>query len=176
MALSADSFFAGMAYGCTTVCVGQPFDTIKTRMQALQTNSAIETAKQIISKDGLKGLYKGGMALVVGGALIRSAQFGVNDYALCKLKSHFGPQFGEENRVLGVFNPLVIFAGFCGGISRGLVEGPFEYIKTRKQVDKPWVFKEMLNGSSATIFRNSFLVRSKKMMELTSFIFSSLSS
>ena len=36
-----DTFIAGSAYGTTTVLVGQPFDTIKTRMQALQTTSMV---------------------------------------------------------------------------------------------------------------------------------------
>ena len=122
-------------------------------MQALQANSAVDTAKLIIKQDGFKGLYRGGLVLVAGGALIRSAQFGVNDLA----KENFHPYFDRSHRVLGIFDPLVVFAGFCGGVSRGLVEGPFEYIKTRRQVDKPWAIKEIFNGSGATIFRNSFL-------------------
>ena len=44
-----------------------------------------------------------------------------------------------------------------GGVSRGIVEGPFEYIKVRRQVEQPWKFTEIFNGSGATIFRNSFL-------------------
>jgi hypothetical protein len=27
-----------------------------------------------------------------------------------------------------------VLAGFCGGVGRGLVEGPVEYIKVRRQV------------------------------------------
>ena len=44
-----------------------------------------------------------------------------------------------------------------GGISRGIVEGPFEYIKVRRQVEQPWLFREVMTGSGATIFRNAFL-------------------
>jgi solute carrier family 25 carnitine/acylcarnitine transporter 20/29 len=40
------------------------------------------------------------------------------------------------------------------------VEGPFEYVKTRRQVDENWKFKEVLSGSGTTIFRNSFLFSS----------------
>ena len=47
-----------------------------------------------------------------------------------------------------------------GGVSRGLVEGPFEYIKVRRQVEQPWKISEILSGSGATIFRNSFLFSS----------------
>jgi len=51
-------------------------------------------------------------------------------------------------------------SGFAGGVGRGLVEGPFEYIKTRMQTDQPWRLREILSGSGATMFRNSFLFSS----------------
>lgn len=54
----------------------------------------------------------------------------------------------------------MVVAGFAGGIGRGLVEGPFEYIKTRRQVQGQWKFRELTNGAGATIFRNSFLFSS----------------
>ena len=47
-----------------------------------------------------------------------------------------------------------------GGVSRGIVEGPFEYVKVRRQVEQPWRFQDVLSGSGATIFRNSFLFTS----------------
>jgi len=54
----------------------------------------------------------------------------------------------------------VIFAGVCGGIGRGVIEGPFEYIKVRRQLAQPWHLKELLSGSGATITRNAFLFSS----------------
>ena len=55
-----DSFVCGFAYGVTTVIVGQPFDTIKTRMQAKGTaNSMISTASTIFKHEGVAGLYRG---------------------------------------------------------------------------------------------------------------------
>jgi hypothetical protein len=68
-----DNFIAGYAYGITTVIVGQPLDTIKTRMQALGLKSASATAKNIFASDGVAGLYRGGVPLFFGGGLIRSA-------------------------------------------------------------------------------------------------------
>jgi hypothetical protein len=53
--------------------------------------------------------------------------------------------------------PVVVLAGFCGGIGRGLVEGPVEYIKVRRQVGAAWRASEMLSGSGVTVFRNSLL-------------------
>ena len=50
-----------------------------------------------------------------------------------------------------------MIAGLCGGIGRGLVEGPFEYVKVRRQVEQPWKITEIYSGASATMFRNSLL-------------------
>lgn len=90
-----------------------------------------------------------------------------------------------KDRLLGIIDQQVVVAGICGGIARGLVEGPFEYIKglapsislplslrfpllshsrslsiplsVRRQVHQPWKITEIFRGSGATIFRNAFL-------------------
>lgn len=62
-----------------------------------------------------------------------------------------------KDRILGIFDYQIILAGFCGGIGRGLVEAPFEYVKVRRQVGQPWKLRELFHGSEATILRNSFL-------------------
>lgn len=162
-----DTFIAGMGYGATNVLVGQPLDTIKTRMQAMTNSSnvvapttSIEVAKRIIQQEGFRGLYKGGVVIVLGGSLFRSAQFGVYEFALAKLKHYFGPTAPENRFFFNMLDPQIIAAGFAGGIGRGLVESPFEFIKTRIQVDHAWNFREVFSGSGATMFRNSFLFSS----------------
>eukprot|EP01040_Poterioochromonas_malhamensis_P020477 gene20477-24449_t len=73
-----ETFIAGFAYGATTVVVGQPLDTIKTRMQATSGHrNSITVFREIWQREGIFGLYRGGLPLFIGGALIRSAQFGV---------------------------------------------------------------------------------------------------
>ena len=62
-----------------------------------------------------------------------------------------------NNYWLGCINPHVVAAGWAGGIGRGLVEGPFEMVKVRRQVVSGWQFKELLNGFGTTLFRNSGL-------------------
>lgn len=128
----------------------------------MQTSGAISSfsvAKELYAADGIKGLYRGGTSIAFGGALIRSTQFGVYKNSLSFLQNRFGTVQSSE-RILGVFDYQVVAAGFLGGIGRGLVEGPFEYIKVRRQVDLPWKFRELFQGSSATVFRNSFLFSS----------------
>ena len=159
------SYAAGFFYGVTSVFVGQPLDTIKTRMQATAPSSSqlaknlstFETGKAIFMTEGFPGLYRGGLPLIVGGGLIRSAQFGVNESALTLIRKYAGRSLLPEERVFGFLDYQVALAGFCGGIGRGLVEGPFEYIKVRRQVHQPWKFNEIFQGSGATMLRNSFL-------------------
>ncbi len=157
--MGADNFIAGFAYGMTTVVVGQPLDTIKTRMQAMNTSTAVSTGLEIFKKEGIAGLYRGGLVLVLGASIIRSAQFGVYESTLKVLRNTFG-ETPKENRIFNIFDPQIILAGFAGGVGRGLVEGPFEYVKTRRQVQGQWKMKEIFTGSGATMFRNSFLFSS----------------
>ena len=76
----AITFIAGASYGLNTVVVGQPLDTIKTRMQGMNGSSASQSLsvfKELYTKEGIKGLYRGGLPLMIGGSMMRSAQFGV---------------------------------------------------------------------------------------------------
>lgn len=43
--------------------------SVKTRMQAAGGMSTLSTAKEIYSAEGIRGLYRGGLPLVLGGAL-----------------------------------------------------------------------------------------------------------
>jgi solute carrier family 25 carnitine/acylcarnitine transporter 20/29 len=126
------SSLAGFAYGIVSVLVGQPLDTVKTRMQAVDSKSSITIARHILKNEGIIGLYRGGLPLIIGGGFIRSAQFGVNNAALQYLRSERGRALLPHERICGILDYDVIMAGFCGGIGRGLVEGPFEYVKVRR--------------------------------------------
>ena len=148
-----EGFIAGFAYGLTTVAVGQPLDTIKTRMQVLNSSSMVATFRSIWKKDGILGLYRGGAPLVLGGGLMRSAQFGVSS-ACMKLYDQF---VGTEHKNQPKSLYLVFATGIMGGLGRGLIEAPFEYIKVRRQIDSSWKFSEMYKGSGATVLRNCLL-------------------
>lgn len=80
--ISIESFIAGFAYGGTTVLVGQPLETLKTLTQVPQSQSSsqkqslIDTATSLYKQGGIKSFYRGGVPLLLGGGLMRSAQFG----------------------------------------------------------------------------------------------------
>lgn len=55
------------------------------------------------------------MSLVVGGALMRSAQFGVYDAVLLQLrKRHSSIDEQPVEKILGILDPHVILAGIAG--------------------------------------------------------------
>ena len=90
---------------------------------------------------------------------MRSAQFGVYNSVVKTMEHHYGAT-DPKMYYMGCINPHVVMAGFFGGIGRGLVEGPFEMVKVRRQVLSGWKFADVFQGFGATLFRNSFLFSS----------------
>lgn len=151
----AIGFAAGAAYGLTSVVVGQPLDTIKTRMQArpdsVQTGT-FRVGVELLRTQGVRGLYRGGMPVFLGGTLFRSAQFGVYEVAIQKLRS-----CTPEHRFFNVLDWQVAVAGVAGGVARGLIEAPFDFVKVAQQVEQRWTVRMMFRGSGVTVVRNAGL-------------------
>jgi len=157
----AITFFAGASYGFTTVIVGQPLDTIKTRMQGLSSkysNKMFQVASDLFQREGIRGLYRGGLPLFLGGSLMRSAQFGVSSEAKSFLSRY--PSY----KIAGVLDYQVLLAGLAGGVGRGLVEIPTDFFKIRRQVEQQvsWqtIRSQLLDGTGITMGRNSLLFMS----------------
>jgi len=155
------TFAAGASYGLTTVVVGQPLDTVKVRMQALPSSAKMPSYKvagDLVAREGIRGLYRGGLPLFLGGAFMRSAQFGVAGATKSWLEKHTSNGKPAERIVGGLFDWQVIVAGMAGGISRGLVEIPTDFFKTRRQVEHGrWTFREIKDGTGVTLMRNTAL-------------------
>ena len=157
MAENIIPFIAGASYGLTTVVVGHPLDTVKVRMQGLPSaanSSGVKVAADLFKKEGIAGLYRGGLPLFVGGAFMRSAQFGVSGAAKTWLEENAGH---TSKRLFGIFDWQVMVAGAAGGLSRGLVEIPTDFFKTRRQVEHTWNIREVLDGTGVTLARNTVL-------------------
>ncbi|KAG7365032.1 mitochondrial carrier protein [Nitzschia inconspicua] len=154
------TFAAGASYGLTTVIVGQPLDTIKVRMQGMPSamqQSALTVGKDLFLQQGVRGLYRGGLPLFLGGSFMRSAQFGVSGKVKHWLDDHPNlPHF----KVFGLLDWQVIVAGIAGGLGRGLVEIPTDFLKTRRQVERSWTMSHLMDGTAITLVRNTVLYAS----------------
>lgn len=87
---------------------------------------------------------------------MRSAQFGVSgkvkhwldDHPACN-KYHF--------KIFGLVDWQVVIAGIAGGLGRGVIEIPTDFLKTRRQVEKSWTWTHLMDGTAITLARNTVL-------------------
>jgi len=83
---------AGAVSGVAVVLVGQPFDTIKVRMQVLNQR-ALPTFQQCLRMEGVTGLYKGTTPQLPGSAVqhaVRMGSYGVAKEALLQVTRMHG--------------------------------------------------------------------------------------
>ncbi|RVE48023.1 hypothetical protein evm_007335 [Chilo suppressalis] len=71
--------FGGLA-GMVSICVVQPMDLLKTRMQLSGGGrTTFSVASEIVRKEGVLGLYNGLSAAVLRQALYSTSRFGIYD-------------------------------------------------------------------------------------------------
>lgn len=138
-------FICGGFGGVCTVVTGHPLDTIKVRLQTMPIPKAGELPlytgtydciKKTVAKEGVRGLYKGMGAPLVGVAPIFAISFmgyGVG-------KQIFGPPKGERFTVAQYFA-----AGAFSGIFTTSIMAPGERIKCLLQIQQSAAHK-VYNG------------------------------
>ena len=141
-AVTRDIFSAtiGSVFCCYT---GQPFDTVKVRMQ---TNPAvyagiIKTVTKTSSEEGIRAFWKGAVPTAMGMAMENAMAFGVNE----ALKRAFpDPKKADPNERPDLSRPFLM--GAITGCCSALVLLPSEVIKAKTQV-------QVGEHSSGEIFR-----------------------
>ena len=130
----AVKFFSALVSGGTGAAMANPFDLIKTRMQAalpgekLPYTSTFDALVQILKSDGLtRGLYKGWVVTSTRAAILTSAQLGSYD----TIKNNILiKQFG-----MGDGLALHLCAAMSAGIITTTAANPIDVIKTRYMSD-----------------------------------------
>lgn len=145
----------GVLYGTTSVAVGHPFDTIKTKMQAqkgFESSSMYSSFIKTLKAQGIRGLYKGCLPPLMGSGIFRSAQFAVFEGVYTYLDKYetFGKReipftCGLQHRVL--------IGGLCGSTVRAIIETPLEYAKIRRQTQQEWKLGQVYKGFGVTWLR-----------------------
>ncbi len=104
-------FLPGIAAGTTGCIIGHPFDAVKVRMQTNMYPTNYECVKQIITKEGIKGFYRGVIPPLISQNLKRSIQYNIYEKALTRtdnpwlsglLVSLVGPMVGCPTSVLKI--------------------------------------------------------------------------
>jgi solute carrier family 25 carnitine/acylcarnitine transporter 20/29 len=128
------SFLSGGFGGMCLVVAGQPMDLIKVRLQTQPEppiyTSAMDCARKIIAKDGLKGLYQGMSAPLMGVTPIFAVCFWAYDLGQKLERSFLGL---EPTAPLSVMQLGV--AGAFSAVPTTAVMAPGERIKVLLQTD-----------------------------------------
>ncbi|KAF9316426.1 Mitochondrial carrier protein ymc2 [Podila horticola] len=142
--MSSDSMQAvkdcasGTIGGFLQVFVGQPFDTVKVRLQTMPAplpgqapkyTGTLDCVKQTLAKEGLKGFYKGTTTPLVGVGACVSIQF----VTLQAMKRYYNDKNGPAANGF-LTNSQLYIAGAASGITNSIISGPVEHIRTRLQV------------------------------------------
>ncbi|GEQ70230.1 hypothetical protein JCM33374_g3906 [Metschnikowia sp. JCM 33374] len=120
--------FGGTMGGIAQVLVGQPFDTVKVRLQSAPEgtyNGAGDVIKKLLANEGLGGFYKGTLTPLIGVGACVSVQFSVNEF----MKRYYNEKLqGQPLSLLQFFN-----CGAVAGFANGFLTSPIEHIRIRLQ-------------------------------------------
>lgn len=119
---------SGGVAGAANIFTGFPFDTVKVRLQASPHGTYAgpwDCARSIVKYEGVRGLYRGLAAPLVGAALETGISYTVYTYTLARLTAP-----GE----LPTLSFAVPVAAGLAGIVLSFVLSPFELVKCRLQL------------------------------------------
>jgi len=127
------NFLAGGFGGICLVAAGQPLDTIKVRLQTMPSGGgqaplyqgAWDCAKKTVTKEGVKGLYKGMATPIVGVAPL---------YALCFFGFSIGKKLQEPDPNKALTSAQLFKAGMLSGVLTTVITAPGERIKCLLQI------------------------------------------
>ncbi|KAK9727569.1 Mitochondrial carrier protein ymc2 [Basidiobolus ranarum] len=147
---------AGSAGGILQVFAGQPFDTVKVRLQTQPTpapgvaplyTGTIDCVKKTIAQEGFAGFYKGTTTPLVGVGACVSIQFLVLQ-AMKRVYTNINLRSGKGADSNMLTLSQLYTAGAAAGVANSIIAGPVEHIRTRLQVQTS--SSPALSGTSGT--------------------------
>lgn len=129
---------SGMAFGLVSPIAGQPFDLIKTKMQAdvrFSNSGAISVTRDVLRTEGIRGLYRGMLPILASTGVQKTVLFTANAGARRAVeRSEIGYLTSPIPYTAGL-KPGVIIGGVAAAAARTVVETPFEVMKVRLMTD-----------------------------------------
>lgn len=114
---------AGYISGVANICVGQPFDICKVRIQSSGQGSFVSTLTDIVKHEGVKTLWKGSLFPLLGFGLCNSICFAVNE----NLKSQFRIKNNRDTNTISEY----CLSGGIAGLANTVISSPMEHIRIR---------------------------------------------
>jgi solute carrier family 25 carnitine/acylcarnitine transporter 20/29 len=136
---------SGMAFGLISPIAGQPFDTIKTKMQAetrFASSGSWSVASSIVKADGFTGLYRGLTPILASTGVQKSVLFAANSSARRAVENSGVDMLTTPIPLTAGLKPGVIVGGVAAAAARTVVETPFELMKVRRQTGASWRIAE----------------------------------
>ncbi|GLC42300.1 hypothetical protein PLESTB_000662000 [Pleodorina starrii] len=154
----------GISGGVARVVIGQPFDTIKTRLQVLGQGTALaatlppsevyrdslDCARKMLRTEGPMSFYRGTLAPLAGNMVLLGIHFPAFLAVRKQLEGSGGSSVsgsvsGSDGSEFSVGNTLL--AGAAAGAAGSLVSTPVELVRTKMQMQR----RAALAGSLAKI-------------------------
>lgn len=123
---------AGTVGGIAQVLAGNPFDTVKVRLQSSsqgQYNGAMDVVKKLIANEGPTGFYKGVLTPLIGVGACVSIQFAVNEYMKRAFTKYNTNKYGTSSILLSQYYTC----GLVAGTANSFLASPIEHIRIRLQ-------------------------------------------
>jgi len=162
----------GSVFCCYT---GQPFDTIKVRMQTNPSlySGIFKTVNTTVSNEGVRALWKGAVPTAMGMILENAMAFGVNEF----LKRAFPDPNKKTNERPDLLRPFLM--GSVTGCCSATVLLPSEVIKAKTQVmvgtsqSSMDIIKSMFQKQGAKSFLTGFDAQLSRDAAFYAFFFGS---
>ncbi|ROL54770.1 Mitochondrial carnitine/acylcarnitine carrier protein [Anabarilius grahami] len=148
------NFFAGGFGGVCLVFAGHPLDTIKVRLQTQSKPRPGESAlyggtfdcfKKTLAKEGLRGLYKGMAAPIIGVTPM---------FAVCFFGFGIGKKLQQKTPDDVLTYPQLFAAGMLSGVFTTAIMAPGERIKCLLQLYRENGIRSIYKGTALTLMRD----------------------
>ncbi|KAJ3334042.1 Mitochondrial carrier protein ymc2 [Blyttiomyces sp. JEL0837] len=126
--------FAGSVGGIVQVLTGQPFDTVKVRLQTQpdKYTSMVDCVRKTYSQEGLFAFYKGTLTPLIGIGACVSIQFGALEAAKRNFAAANKARTGKPSNQFSLLQ--LYLAGAFSGTANSVLSGPIEHVRIRLQV------------------------------------------